>query len=108
MLPKEVKDHFFRDANFPVMLRITAGKFEQNEKFFREGKRRSRIFLLGDVHAAACGLQSKRLRPLRCIPEVFDSLRCPPMQMGGRLCVGARIVHAPREGPAGERARFAP
>ena len=24
----------------------------------------------GDVHVAACGLQSKRLRPLRCIPGV--------------------------------------
>ena len=33
--------------------------------------------LLGDVHAAACGLQSKSLRALRYILGFFDSLGRP-------------------------------
>ena len=37
------------------MLRITGRKSERNEKFFRGIKLRSGIFLLGDVHAVACG-----------------------------------------------------
>ena len=37
--------------------------------------------LLGDVHIAACGLKSKGLRALRCIPRVLDSL-----EVGVRHC----------------------
>ena len=37
--------------------------------------------LLGDVHADACGLKSKGLRALRCIPRVLDSL-----EVGVRHC----------------------
>ena len=46
------------------MLRITAVKFERNENLLHGGKLRSANFLLGGVHAAACGLLMKGLRPL--------------------------------------------
>ncbi len=40
--------------------------------------------LLGDVHAAACGFQSKGLRALQCIPGFFDSL--------GRRLIPGRLL----------------
>ncbi len=41
--------------------------------------------LLGDVHAAACGIKSKGLRALRCIPGFDDGLNRCPMWDGGFL-----------------------
>ena len=55
MPPKKMKTHFLRIANFTVMLRITAVKFDGNENLFRGGKLRYTNFLLGGVHAVACG-----------------------------------------------------
>ena len=46
MLPKKVKGHFFGLQIFLFAQGLTARKFEGNEKFFRGGKLRSRIFLL--------------------------------------------------------------
>ena len=47
----------------------TDRKFERYENFRRGGKLRSENFLLGGVHAAACGLQMKELRPLHASRE---------------------------------------
>ncbi|MBQ9299034.1 MAG: hypothetical protein IJ214_00840, partial [Clostridia bacterium] len=72
MPPKKMKSHFLRIANFTVMLRITAVKFDGNENLFRGGKLRYPNVRLGGVHAVAWGCKMKAPRPLHA-SQVHDA-----------------------------------
>ena len=74
MLPKKMKFHFLRMANFTVMLRITAVKFDRNEKFLPVGKRTSGIFLLA-AYTWAFRPALTENDPLDHFPGVAGSLR---------------------------------